>query len=54
MYDGASLARLLVGEGFEDPVRLRPGETTIADPGALDLREREEESLYLEARAPTR
>lgn len=49
MYDAASLERLLASEGFDSIVRLQPGETGIADPGALDLREREDESLYLEA-----
>jgi predicted SAM-dependent methyltransferase len=49
MYDAASLERLLASEGFGGIVRLEPGETTITDPGALDLREREDESLYLEA-----
>lgn len=49
MYDAASLERLLASEGFGGIVRLPAGETTIAEPGALDLREREDESLYLEA-----
>jgi predicted SAM-dependent methyltransferase len=49
MYDAASLERLLVSEGFHDPVSLDPGQTTIPDPGALNLRERDHESLYIEA-----
>lgn len=51
MYDGASLARLVRDAGFRDPIVLPPGETTIPDPGVLDLAERRGESLYLEARA---
>lgn len=52
MYDGPSLSRLLLKHGFEQPVVLAPGETTIADSGDLNLREREADSLYLEARRP--
>lgn len=50
MYDGASLARLLTSMGFRDPVVLRAGETTIESPGELDLFERADESVYVEAR----
>jgi len=49
MYDAKSLAKLLAQAGFENPRHLKPGETTISDPGSLDLREREEGSLYMEA-----
>lgn len=49
MYDAKSLAKLLAQAGFENPQSLRPGETTIPDPGNLNLREREEGSLYMEA-----
>ena len=52
MYDGRSLSRLLADHGFLGPGVLAPGETTIADPGALDLCERADESVYVEARKP--
>lgn len=52
MYDSASLIRLLSANGFEDATEVRPGFTTIGEPGALDLREREDESIYVEARKP--
>lgn len=52
MYDGPSLANLLDDVGFVEPQILPPGETTIIEPGALDLRERVEESVYVEAREP--
>lgn len=50
MYDGTSLSRLMSEAGFIQPTILRVGETSIADPGALNLREREAESVYVEAR----
>ncbi len=49
MYDAASLTALLTAAGFKDATVLSPGETTIDDPGALDLHEREGGSLYVEA-----
>ena len=49
MYDARSLCSLLIEAGFPDPQVLRAGETRIPDPGPLDLREREDESLYVEA-----
>jgi len=50
MYDGPSLSRLLTAAGFVD-VRVVPaGTTAIPDPGALNLTERSEESVYVEAR----
>jgi predicted SAM-dependent methyltransferase len=52
MYDARSLIRLLEACGFRDAVELAPGTTTIPDPGELNLREREEESFYVEARRP--
>jgi predicted SAM-dependent methyltransferase len=52
MYDGASLKKLVEEAGFEDVEILEPGETRISDPGPLDLREREEGSIYLEGRRP--
>ena len=50
MYDGDSLCRLLKKSGFENPLLLKAGETTINDPGLLDLTERFEESVYIEAK----
>lgn len=52
MYDARSLVRLLTEAGFVDAAPRRAGETTIPDPGPLDLRERESETLYVEARRP--
>lgn len=52
MYDGPSLCRFLVENGFTEPTVLAVGQTTIAEPGALDLAERESESVYVEARRP--
>jgi SAM-dependent methyltransferase len=52
MYDGASLSDLLDRAGFAQVTVLPPGETTIADPGSLDLKERAEESVYVEAVNP--
>jgi len=49
LYDSHSLPKLLEEVGFKSPKVLAPGETTIPDPGNLNLREREDESLYVEA-----
>ena len=49
MYDGVSLTRLLVAAGFKEPRTLAAGSTQIIDPGPLDLWERVEESVYVEA-----
>jgi hypothetical protein len=49
MYDGTSLAKLLSKHRFSKVVVLEPGETTIPDAPSLNLREREEESVYVEA-----
>ena len=52
MYDGASLSKALLAAGFHD-ARVRPaGETGIGNPGDLDLHERSEESVYVEANNP--
>ncbi len=53
MYDGRSLVKLLEQQGFVEASILPPGKTIIARPGELDLREREDESVYVEARKPT-
>ena len=50
MYDEKSLCKLLRECGFDDPIRQSAGSTRIRDPGPLDLSEREDESLYVEAR----
>ena len=52
MYDRGSLRKLLEKAGFVEIVDLDPGQTTIADPGDLNLSERRDESLYMEARRP--
>jgi hypothetical protein len=49
MYDAVSLCRLLTSAGFKNPTVLPPGRTTIPDPGELNLYERSDESLYVEA-----
>jgi hypothetical protein len=52
MYDGPSLCRLLQTAGFVDVGEVSAGHTMISDPGELNLREREDESVFVEARAP--
>jgi predicted SAM-dependent methyltransferase len=52
MYDGISLCKLLESTGFVNPKVLEQGKTTISDPGVLDLKERADESLYVEAINP--
>lgn len=52
MYDGPSLCRLLESAGFEGARVVPAGATGAPDPGALDLREREDESVYVEALRP--
>lgn len=49
MYDEHSLVDLLTACGFAGAARQAAGATRIKDPGHLDLSEREEESLYVEA-----
>lgn len=49
MYDSASLRKLVESAGFTEICDLEPGATTIADSSSLNLREREDESIYLEA-----
>ena len=53
MYDGASLARLLADAGFAEIAIMPPGKTHIPNPGSLDLMERADESVYVEAFRPT-
>ena len=52
MYDRDSLVALVEGAGFVDVEPVEEGRTRIADPGGLDLAEREVDSLCLEARRP--
>jgi Methyltransferase domain len=52
MYDGESLCRLLLKSGFSNPRVLKAGETTIPNPGNLDLAERAPESVFVEAINP--
>lgn len=49
MYDGQSLCALLQKVGFQNPVVLPAGETTIPNSGKLDLAERTPESVFVEA-----
>jgi len=52
MYDGESLCRLLQSHGFINAESVAPGQTKIPDPGKLDLWERSDESVYVEAENP--
>jgi predicted SAM-dependent methyltransferase len=52
MYDGPSLCRLLASAGFVDVREMPAGQTSIPDPGSLDLFERSPESVFVEARNP--
>ena len=49
MYDEKSLCVLLMDNGFTDTIALQAGQTRIQNPGELNLRERFEESIYVEA-----
>lgn len=49
MYDAHSLCMLLSKYGFKETATLGPGETRITNYGALNLYERHEESIYVEA-----
>lgn len=50
MYDRDSLLALVEGAGFVEVELVGEGRTGIADPGGLDLNEREADSFCLEAR----
>ena len=52
MYDGKSLGALLKKQGFVNVKELSPGESTIKNPGSLDLCERASDSVYVEAEKP--
>ncbi len=49
MYDSKSIYKLLENNGFKNIKILASGESSISDYGSLDLNERAEESLYVEA-----
>ncbi len=49
MYDGKSLSRLLDNNGFKKIQILASGETPFSDYEPLDLNERADESVYIEA-----
>ncbi len=49
MYDGESLCRLLASHGFINAVVVEAGKTRIPNHEPLNLRERESESVYVEA-----
>ncbi len=53
MYDGNSLSRLLQNHGFVKTEEVPSGRTRISDPGSLDLQERADESVYVEAEKPS-
>lgn len=50
MYDGTSMVRLLSAMGFKELRILEAGSTMIPDPGELNLHERADDSVYVEAR----
>jgi predicted SAM-dependent methyltransferase len=52
MYDGPSLSKLVSDAGFVDVMIMPAGKTNISDPGSLDLEERANESVYVEAAQP--
>ena len=52
MYDARSLGALMEEAGFVEVEAMEPGQTHLAEPGGLDLRERQINSIYLEAVRP--
>ncbi len=52
MYDARSLGGLMEEAGFAAVEMMEPGQTRLAEPAGLDLRERQIESIYLEGRRP--
>jgi SAM-dependent methyltransferase len=52
MYDGRSLTKALEAAGFVNASVVTPGLTRIPHPGALNLHERAEQSIYVEATRP--
>jgi SAM-dependent methyltransferase len=49
MYDAQSLCARVAAAGFSEVAAVPAGQTRIEAPGPLDLREREDESIYVEA-----
>jgi len=49
MYNGKSLEKLIVEAGFRNVIFQKPGKTIIENSGKLNLFERYEESIYIEA-----
>lgn len=49
MYDGHSLCKLLYENGFKETTIQDPGNTMISSPESLNLRERYQSSVYVEA-----
>lgn len=49
MYDAKSLSESLTAHGFVQVAILERGETTISDPGALDLSQPMEGTMFVEA-----
>ena len=49
MYDSKSLQKLLLNNGFNNPIEQTPGQTLIPHADGLNLSERSEESIYIEA-----
>jgi len=52
MYDGESLRGILTSHGFLKASVMPPGKTRIKNHESLDLKEREAESVYVEAENP--
>lgn len=52
MYDGNSLSRLLQKHGFVEVEKIPEGKTKIPESGSLDLSERSNGSVYVEAKKP--
>lgn len=52
MYDGPHLTGLLTAAGYTNVRVLKPGETTVTNPGSLNLHERVPESLFVEGQKP--
>ena len=53
MYDGKSLRELLLKYGFIKAEVMPVGQTNIHDHKPLDLKERDSESVYVEAEKPS-
>lgn len=53
MYDAQSLTKALENAGFVEVIVLPAGKTKIPDPGGLNLAERSDQSVYVEAVQPT-